>query len=61
MKVCCVASGMCYSVGYNKNGQLGIGTNVTTSTFKRITSTIGNQKIIEIACGYDHTLFLNCE
>ena len=50
--------GECYSRGYNDRGQLGTGTRVHSSKFLRIEQTDQFQRVVDIAAGSQHNLFL---
>jgi alpha-tubulin suppressor-like RCC1 family protein len=55
--------GKVYGYGYNEEGQLGIGSTVSTSTFVPIVmSGVLNGKIAaSITAGYSHTVFLSSD
>jgi alpha-tubulin suppressor-like RCC1 family protein len=47
--------GQIYSTGFNDNGQLGLGDNATKNK-PTLVSALEDEKIVDIACGYYHTL-----
>ena len=51
-------TGNVYSCGYNSAGQLGIGNNIIKNTPTVISNTYFSGKVINIYCGYEHSLFL---
>jgi len=51
-------AGECYSRGYNDRGQLGTGTRVHSSKFTCIKQTEHFQRVVDIAAGSQHNLFL---
>lgn len=53
-------NGEVYSWGYNGNGQLGVGNNVNQTNPCRITA-LQNVVIVQVVCGYAHTLALSDE
>jgi RCC1 and BTB domain-containing protein len=50
-------NGDLYSFGYNGSGELGIGTTVNSNKPNIINDLIG-KRIVDISCGYNHTLVL---
>ncbi|XP_065336808.1 RCC1 and BTB domain-containing protein 2-like [Cloeon dipterum] len=54
-------SGSVFSWGHNEDGQLGLGTTIYTKVPTKISSSLEQKRVVQVACSGDHTLALTSE